>query len=147
MHPDLLLMAAIGQAYGVSDGAQNLYSLAHYGMERTPLMSVADVQSGLSLIGIDTYRIVAPGLSVPLLIDQSIAQGHIVTAQIRSQLQRPVERWIILCRVSPGGWYGLAVNKDWRRLVVTSHGEYSLCGHYLVCVAPLPRWESPLITS
>ena len=143
MHADLLLLAVVAQAHGVGQVADNLYGLAHYGSNVTPTMSAADVQVGLSLMGVDSYRLVAPDLTVPDLIQDGIERGHICLAQIRAGVIGKRDQWVILCRVSAGAWDAIAMTGEWAQCSVSSRLGCILTGFYVIASRPLPGWNDP----
>lgn len=144
LHPDLLLLAAVAQAYAVGDVADNLQALAHYGSHIPPPMTVGDVQAGLSIMGLDSYRLVAPGLTVPELLQEAILSGRMVLAQVRGLPFRKVDYWLCLTSVTVEAWEAVAVGLDWAQQGIASHYGHILTGFYLVCATPLPGWKVPL---
>jgi hypothetical protein len=140
LHPDLLLLATVAQAYTGGQVADNLYCLAQYGTHFPPPMSVGDMQAGLSMIGLDSYRLVAPGMMVPDIIQHAIREGHIALGQVRGYPLRKTDYWIALCEVRSDGWNGIGLGLDWSHLGVASHMGHILTGFYLVCATPLPGW-------
>jgi hypothetical protein len=142
LHPDLLLLAALAQAYELGASADNLYALAQYGTHAPPPMTAADMQVGLSLLGLDSYRVLAPGLTVPDMLQHPLSCGRVVLAQVRGAPLRKTEYWIALCDVSDEGWHGIAVGISYEQIGIAAHLGHSLTGFYLVCERPLPSWEA-----
>jgi hypothetical protein len=144
LHPDLLLLAAVAQAYGAGHSAEILYCLADYGTHFTPPMTVGDMQAGLSILRVDSYRLVAPGLQVPDLLQHALLSGRVVLGQVRGHPIRKVDYWIALTELKDESWNGIAVGLDWAQVGIAAHYGHTLTGFYLVCAQPLPGWgEDP----
>lgn len=147
LHPDLLLLAAVAQAYGVGVVAENCYALAQASTHLTPPMEVGDIEIGLGLMGLDPYRIVAPGLAVPDIIWDAIAYGHVTLAQVRGYPLRKRDYWCALTGPSNDGWIGLAITNDWGQCMISSQLGSTLVGHFIVVAQVLPDWDLTIIPS
>jgi hypothetical protein len=141
LHPDLLILAATARAYGLGDASEHLYCLAHYGAQVGPAMTVSDMQAGLSLLALDSYRLVAPGLGVPGMIQDSIERGHICLAQVRGHPLRQRDYWVALTQVDNSHWHGIAIGLDWAQMSIADHMGHLLTGFYLVVAQALPDWQ------
>lgn len=141
LHPDLLLLAAVAWDYGERDIACSLYTLAQASSHLTPPMQPADVQLGLQLMGLDSFRIVGPGLDIPELIWDALDMGHVVLAQIGRQPSGKKDQWMALCGRHGEEWHGLAVTSDWSQCSYSSQFDVRLTGHYVAVARVLPEWE------
>lgn len=141
---DLALLATVGQMYGSEDGAQLLYSLATYGCNLSLTMDPGDVEIGLGLIGIASFRLVAPGQYPHAMTGHALGEGHVVLAQLRHQLFKAHCTWVALSSADADGWAGIMVGWDMIAHGVSSRLGVELTGHYVITAAPLPGWEEPL---
>lgn len=139
---DLALLAAIGQLYGRGDPAQDLYCLAQYGCNLELRMDPEDVEIGLGLLGLDAFRVVAPGLAVPGMVGFALGQGHVVLAQIRADHGAQHDRWVCLTDADGETWHGIVTGWDLIAQGVRSSLGYTLTGHYVCLAAPIPGWDT-----
>lgn len=142
LHPDLTLLAAVAEAHGLANGADNLYALAHYRGHRLPPMTASDMQCGLSLLGIDSYKLVAPGLTAPQFIQHAIDEGCITLAQVRGLDAGRLDYWVALHEIAPDDWQGTGISGDWGHFTIAGHLGHVLTGFYLICSRPLPGWQT-----
>lgn len=140
MHPDLLLLAAVAWEYEREDIAHSLYALAQASTSLTPPMDPGDVQTGLQLVGLDSFRIVGPGLGVPDIIWDAIDAGHVTLAQVVCHPLRKRPFWAALCDGDREGWQALCLTSDWLQCSVSSRYDAQLTGHFVAVAEVLPGW-------
>jgi hypothetical protein len=140
MHPDLLLLAAVAWEYEREDIADSLYALAQASTSLTPPMAPGDIQAGLQLMGLDSFRIVGPGLDIPDIIWDAIDAGHVTLAQVDCRPLRNRPFWVALCDGDRQSWHGLCLTSDWLQCSVSSRWEATLTGHYVSVADVLPGW-------
>lgn len=140
---DLALLAAIGQLYGRGDPAQDLYCLAQYECNLGLAMDPGDIVTGLGLVGLDSWRLVAPGQEVPKVVGFALSEGHVVLAQWKGSTPRRCDQWCALTEGADDTWRGIVC--DWNLI---SHGVSStlggiLTGHYVILSTIIPGWVPP----
>lgn len=141
---DLALLATVGQMYGSEDGAQLLYCLATYGCNLATTMDPGDVEVGLGLIGIEAFRLVAPGQYPHAMTGHALAEGHVVLAQLVGVELLKGCTWVALTSADAEGWAGIMVGWDMIAHGVSSRLGAELTGHYVITATPLPGWDEPL---
>lgn len=141
LNGDLVTLATVAQSYGVGDSAQNLYSLAAYGCNLAPIMEPGDVEIGLSLIGIESFRLVAPGQQIPKMVGFALSEGHMVLAQVNGLGTWNRKLWVLLTSSDDQEWGGIVCGWDFISHGVSSQLRWKLTGHYVICATPLPGWE------
>src|SRR6516164_7812012 len=118
---DLALLAAVGQLYGRENPAQDLYRLAQYGCNLGLVMDATDVEVGLTLLGIDCFRLVAGGSNPPAVIGFTLGEGHVVLAKIRANEGAKHDRWVCLTHCDAEAWHGVVTDWD---LISQGTGSY-----------------------
>jgi hypothetical protein len=144
LHSDLLLLAAVAFEYNRCDIADTLYALAQACTHLTPPMESADIELGLQLIGIESFRVVAPGQQVPEMIWDTVDRGHVVFAQVIGHPLRKRHYWACLIGRGAGEWTALTITPEWWQCSLSSRYDVRLTGHYVAVARTLPGWNSTL---
>jgi hypothetical protein len=140
----LAIIAVVGQAMGRQQSAQDLYCLAQGSGHIALSPSAGDVEYGLGLLGIDAFRVVAPGYPLPKIIPFALEEGHVVLAEIAYAGARVERHWVILTSADAENWAGVLVGWDMIAHGYSSFLPWILTGHYVMCANPLPEWAADL---
>lgn len=140
---DLILLAAVAQAYGECDQAQDLYLLAQLGANLYTPLHAADMVCGLGLLGLVGAHVVGDHRAIPSLIGNALDQGHVVLAQYRDRTPKHAPHWCCLCETEGNDWRGVSAQGDYSSSSESSVLGSLLTGHYIIVASQLPNWDVP----